>query len=59
MNETSRKWREFKNMIKFWVAGKAIKFCGVEIIYWSSPLEWEEYMKIGKPLTSEMWKNEQ
>ena len=45
-------WENVKTAIKFWLAGFAIKHCGIEVIFWSAPKKWEEYMQEGKPFTN-------
>jgi hypothetical protein len=37
------------NVLKFWIAKFAIRFCGIPTIFWASPAEWEEYMSEGEP----------
>ncbi len=43
-----------KTDFRLWLARLAIKWCGIPIIYLVSPLEWEDYMSIGEPLTPEV-----
>lgn len=37
------------NVLRFWVAKFAMRFCGTATLYWTAPAEWEEYMGIGEP----------
>jgi hypothetical protein len=53
----SNKWRDFISELKLWLARIAIKWCGIPLLYWASPLEWEKYMSTGEPLTPEVWFN--
>ncbi len=53
MDETGNFWESTMLTCKFWVAGLAIKWCGIAIIYWSAPDDWEEYMSIGEPYKKE------
>lgn len=59
MGENGDRWVELKNRLKFFVAKVAINFCGVEVIYWSAPREWEEYMSVGEPLTPEIYNQDE
>jgi hypothetical protein len=40
---------DLMNYLRFWVARFATRFCGIPTLYWSAPVEWEEYMSIGEP----------
>lgn len=53
MSKDSGIWEGLKTTIKFWLAGFAIKHSGIEVIFWSAPQRWEEYMKKGTPFAPE------
>lgn len=38
-------WEQAITTLRFWVARIAIRFCGLPVLYWSAPAEWEEYMQ--------------
>jgi len=46
---------ELKTNFRLWLARLAVKWCGIPAIYWVSPLEWEDYMSVGKPMTPEVY----
>lgn len=35
--------------LRFQVAAFAMRFCGPEVLYWTAPTVWEEYMSVGEP----------
>jgi len=37
-------WTTIKTTFVFWLAGLANRHLGVMVLYWTNPLEWEEYM---------------
>ncbi len=39
--------------LRFLVGRFANWFCGPEVLFWTNPEEWEEYISIGNPYTAE------
>ena len=52
-------WTTIKTTFVFWLAGLANRHLGVMVLYWTNPLEWEEYMRGGEQLTSDIWEREE
>lgn len=42
------KFDRLKNWMRFKIAEVAINFCGIPLLYWTAPDEWEEYFKSGQ-----------
>ena len=53
--EPGSTWQTIKTTFWFWLAGLANRHIGVMALYWANPLEWEDYMDEGVPMTAEVW----